>query len=354
MYCLSCKKQIPDDAIYCQWCGKKQIKSRATYHRRYNGAGTAYKAPSGTWTAEITLGYYVVNGKKKRKKRRKGGFKTKTDALRYLDKLPTETPKITISSLYERLDLDKLSKSKIDSYRKAWERVTPALAHRDINSLTADELQAAANVATTFYTRRDIKNLLSKIYQLAMRDDLTVTNKAQFIVLPEKETTERQTLTDENISRLWSDFNAEPCPVTAAALIMLYTGMRTGEIKALKAENVHISEHYLTGGIKTEKGKNRKIIIPDKIAPVLVWYLNAKVSTARNYLAEQWERKRADLGIDSSVTLYCCRHTYITKLTELNASPAMLQELAGHEDYDTTLNYTHLSIGERLDLVNRL
>ena len=51
---------------------------------------------------------------------------------------------------------------------------------------------------------------------------------------------------------------------------------------------------------------------------------------------------------------YCCRHTYITRLTALKVSPAMLQELAGHEDYETTLEYTHLSVADRLSEVNRL
>jgi site-specific recombinase XerD len=41
-------------------------------------------------------------------------------------------------------------------------------------------------------------------------------------------------------------------------------------------------------------------------------------------------------------------------LTALNVSPAMLKELAGHEDYETTLNYTHLSVEDRLKEVNRL
>ena len=32
----------------------------------------------------------------------------------------------------------------------------------------------------------------------------------------------------------------------------------------------------------------------------------------------------------------------------------MLQELAGHEDYDTTLDYTHLSVNDRFIEVEKL
>lgn len=114
----------------------------------------------------------------------------------------------------------------------------------------------------------------------------------------------------------------------------------------------------MTGGAKTEKGKNRKIIIPDKLVPVLNWLLSFDGEElfpfGRNYLHEQWEKKKEVLNVNRALTLYCCRHTYITRLTALNVSPAMLQELAGHEDYETTLNYTHLSIDDRLKAVNQL
>ncbi|MBR1723426.1 MAG: site-specific integrase [Ruminococcus sp.] len=81
---------------------------------------------------------------------------------------------------------------------------------------------------------------------------------------------------------------------------------------------------------------------------MLCWYKN------KNDFYDEWTAKRAALGLREELTPYCCRHTYITRLTALGVSPAMLQELAGHEDYDTTLDYTHLSVAERLDAVNRL
>jgi integrase len=116
----------------------------------------------------------------------------------------------------------------------------------------------------------------------------------------------------------------------------------------------------MTGGIKTTKGKKRKIILPDRIKPVINYLLeHSKRDLLLFYpfsddFYDDWKQKRADLHINEALTPYCCRHTYITNLTALKVSPAMLQELAGHEDYDTTLEYTHLSIQDRLTEVNRL
>lgn len=214
--------------------------------------------------------------------------------------------------------------------------------------------------AKSYYTRRDVKTLFSHFYKLAIRDDYVTDNKAQYIKLPKLIEKEKEIFTKDEIQTLWLDYNAHKCKVTAAILIMIYTGMRPGELLQIKTENVNLNEQYLTGGIKTEKGKRRKIIIPDRIVPLiqyleraskdglLCWYKN------KNDFYDEWQEKRDELEIRECMTPYCCRHTYITQLTALGVSPAMLQELAGHEDYETTLNYTHLSVKDRLQEVNRL
>lgn len=358
MSCQYCHKKIPSESVYCMFCGRKVNKAVST-HRRGNGLGSVFQTPSGTYAAEVTIGFYIKDGKQKRKYARKYGFKTKKDAVLYLETLRDNKQALlspTFADLFARLDI---SKPKQYAYNKAWERIAPYLASRKIADVSSAELQEIAETAETYYTRRDIKTVLSKCYQLAMRDDLASINKAQFIELPPKELTERLTFTDEQISLLWSDFKT-PSLVTAAALVMLYTGMRTGECKGLRRENIHLAEHYCTGGIKTEKGKRRKIIIPDKLIPVFEFLLEKDPTKSelfdvgKNYLPEHWQAKRQALGFGSQLTLYSCRHTYITRLTALGVSPAMLQELAGHEDYETTLNYTHLSIAERLNEVNKL
>lgn len=280
MTCISCKRELPDDAVFCLYCGKKQVKTSTSYHRRGNGLGSAYKSPSGTWVAEITLGFYIENGKKKKKKQRKYGFKTKRDALLYLDKLrssSTDPKKITFSELWElyQPELEELSQSKQTAYRKAWDRISSHLGYRLIADVTSDELQKITDkMAATYYTRRDIKTVLSQLYKIALRDDRVDKNRAQYIRLPQLETTEREVFTDKEIQKLWKAFRTAPDHVTAAALTMLYTGMRTGEIKEIKVGNIDLESHFMTGGAKTEKGRRRKIIIPDKIVPVLEWLLS--------------------------------------------------------------------------------
>lgn len=365
MLCQKCHKEIPDGSIFCNWCGKKQGNDKKVT-RRGNGLGTAYKRGN-YWQAEFTIGYYKdENGKLKRRKRTKSGFKTKRDALDYITNLKANKKQNTVNfeflwNSFECGTMQTLSKSKQTAYNIAWNKTKADLCYRTIDDVTTDELQYIVDkYGTSYYTKRDIKNLLSHLYKLAMRDDYVNQNKSTFILLPKLVTSERDIFSEKEIQKLWDDYTSTASIITAHLLIMIYTGMRPGEILSAKKENAHIDEHYLIGGIKTAKGRNRKIILPDKIIPIISSLINQSSRTTittysnENDFYDEWALKKEELNLNKSLVPYCCRHTYVTNCTKLHMSPAMLQELTGHEDYDTTLDYTHLSIADRLAEVNKL
>lgn len=367
MICRKCKKEIPDISVYCMFCGVCQTEQDHKPKQRGNGQGTVYKSPSGTWVAEVTLGYYIKDGKTKRKSRKKKGFKTKKEALAFIETLRTASEPqkvITVSQLYDTFTNSvacDLSKSKQTAYRIAWRKIESEVCYRTLDSFATAELQEIVdNAAPSYYTRRDIKTLFSHLYKIALRDDLVDKNKSEFIKLPKLETTEREIFTEEQKHILWTDYKTSHSRITREMLIMLYTGIRPGELLSIVTENVHPEQHYMTGGIKTEKGKNRKIILPDKILPLIEEALSDAKNNKLAYYRktddfyESWRTKREELHISENLSPYCCRHTYVTNLTLLKLSPAMLQELVGHEDYETTLEYTHLSVEDRLKEVNRL
>lgn len=367
MKCIKCQKDIPNGSLYCNYCGTKQIKSEKKTKSRGNGQGSVYKMPSGKWMAEITLGYYIKDGKKIRRKLKKGGFTKKKDAIAYLPILAGQKEQkkhITVSELWELFKsgkYEKLSNSKRTAYNIAYKKIENDIGYRDIDTLNVADLQQLVDdKGTSYYTKRDIKNLLSHFYKLALQDDYCDRNKAAYVLLPELHSEEREIFKDADIDILWRDYRDSQSIITAHILIMLYTGMRPGELLTIKKSNINLKEQYLTGGIKTKKGKNRKIIIPDKVLPLIKTLMNQNSSelltpySLDNDFYDAWTDKRKELALSDKLVPYCCRHTYITRLTSLKISPAMLQELAGHEDYDTTLDYTHLSVSERLIEVNKL
>ena len=54
MNCKKCKALLPQGAVYCAFCGRKQIAAPAG-RTRPNGTGTAYKRGK-TWTVEVVVG----------------------------------------------------------------------------------------------------------------------------------------------------------------------------------------------------------------------------------------------------------------------------------------------------------
>lgn len=360
-----CGKEFDAAFKFCPFCGKPQTETVQKRTRRGNGQGSVYKSPCGTYTAEITKGYIIHGSGVKRKMKRKKGFKTKREALAWIEDynrgiIPVDT--VTINTLWEtfKKSNEELSKSKKTAYKIAYNKICGEVEHRKIDSFTVAELQDIVNeFGSSYYTKRDIKNLLSHFYKIALQDDFVTSNKAQYIKLPKHESAERVIFSDEDLRKLWKDFNSKPSKVCAGMLLMCYTGMRPGELLGVLSENVLPNQHYMTGGIKTEKGKKRKIIIPQKADSVVRWLLSFKEEKLcyypyKNLFYDEWQEKRAELKLSEELTPYSCRHTYITRLTRLQASPAMLQELAGHEDYETTLTYTHLSVNDRFEFVNLL
>lgn len=54
--CIKCGRDLPEGAVFCCWCGRKQIREKKR-RTRANGQGCVSKLPNGKWRAEKTLGY---------------------------------------------------------------------------------------------------------------------------------------------------------------------------------------------------------------------------------------------------------------------------------------------------------
>lgn len=68
MKCFACSHPIPDDAIYCCYCGRKCPTAKPSpTHRRERNTGTVYKRPNGKYQVTVTIGWYIENGKRKRR-----------------------------------------------------------------------------------------------------------------------------------------------------------------------------------------------------------------------------------------------------------------------------------------------
>ena len=362
MSCRKCQKELPEGAAFCPWCGARQAVPARTPKRRGNGQGTAYKTASGNWQVEFCAYTRGV-----RHRRTKGGFRTKKEALAYLPVLQGIVPEPARKTLrladahalwQETRRYQKLSDDKKSHYRTAWNRLTD-LHYRDIASLRFCELQAAVDAAPgKFYPKRDVKNLLSHLYKIAIREEaLTAAqDRIQYIELPDTPASEREFFHSAEVAAIWADYR-DGHAIAGYALDMIYTGMRPGELRQITKANVHLDERYMIGGIKTDAGKERVIPLAEVILPVIRAQLEASrhglIDWNEEDFYDEWGEMVNRTGI-RPLPPYCCRHTAATALDEAGVDRTVIMEIMGHKDYNTTLIYTHVSPERKVEAINRI
>lgn len=340
MICRKCRRETPSDALYCPYCGLslKPAKPSRKTRTRPNGAGTAFRRGK-SWYAQVTLGWKLVNDKAIPVRRTKGGFKTKREALEYCAVLKNDRPKQKAPALieywntYHDGEFGKLSKSKQVAYAGAWKKLT-ALYYRPVDQLTVAEIRdAVSRVASTYYTVRDCKTILTRMFLLAAADGWCNKDLPSYIVLPALEEKEREVFTDDEQRNLWRLYESGDLRA-AIPLLMICTGMMPGEAQALKVENIDIEQLEIHGvGMKTKVRKASPVIIPQDIVPMVQDLIaNAQPS---GFIWPRDEKKWYDsyyAALEAAgcrrLEPYCCRHSTATRLaiTE-NIAPQTIQRM---------------------------
>lgn len=366
MNCIKCNAILPENAVFCPTCGKKQAVSqrKRSTSSRPNGTGSVYRRGK-TWMCALTLGHIIeADGTRKVKKATKGGFKTKKEALEYIPILQS-APHRKIPQLIDLWNtfrtskkFEKLSDSRKEKYEIAWKKLEHIWFWR-IDELTTFDLQNAVDsAASTYYTARDLKNLLSKLYQIAMPDEFVKTNLAEYIELPDLNAKEQQPFNKEEIASLWNDYAAGNW-WTGYILLMIYTGMMPGELLSARKSHVDWDGKQIVGaGIKTEKRKATPIVLADFILPVLSDLCDhtsgdklIRINKDNFYVVYYESLERAGCR---KLTPYSCRHTTATTLALENIPPSVLQQIMRHSKFSTTEKYIHISIDPMLEAVNKL
>ena len=363
MTCIKCRASLPDDALYCTYCGKKQVQEKRKALKRANGMGTVYKLQGRRvrpWVAaknRIIIGY----------------FETKTAALEALERLSgkdlTARYNLTFQEVFEEWKAEhykEIGTKGVESYDRAYD-VFESLHMRKFRDLRTADFQAImdAHMEKSHSTLSKYKQLITQMSQWAIREEICTTNFAKFVRLPENVKKEKEIFTDQEIERIKKD-GSEAARII---LMLLATGMRIGELFSLPLENYH--DTYVIGGSKTEAGRNRIIPIRPEgrehfayfaaraTSPLfLSGYTGQKVYA--NYRQRDYYPLLDRLNIPRK-SPHATRHTYTSRAVKEGMAPEILQKILGHADYSTTANiYTHIdkdaliSAVERVDVTNGL
>lgn len=246
----------------------------------------------------------------------------------------------------------ELTKSGRTQYDISFQVFAP-LHKRKFRELRTADFQTVLNphMKKKHSTVSKYKQLITQMSKWAIREELITTNFASFVRIPEEVKVEKEIFSDTDIAKLEQD-GSETAKIV---LILIYTGMRIGELFSLPLENYH--ETYVVGGEKTEAGRNRVIPIrpegrgyfayfaKQSDGPLLLsGYTGDKV--AANFRRRNYYPLLDKLGIERK-TPHATRHTYASWARKNGMPPEILQKILGHSDYSTTANiYVHTDINE--------
>ena len=364
MACIKCgREDIPPGALYCPWCGKKQTATEPKTRQRGNGEGSVHRYRGG-WRAQVTVGYKVINGRSQAIRRSKAGFKTKKEAIEHLPQLraaPTSRQIPTLRKLWEEYqigDYTKLSASRQEKYKIAWPRLEP-IAEARIDLLTTADLQQVVNEKTkTFYPARDMRDLLSLLYQIAMANQFVPANLADFITLPGLEAKKQDAFTADEITALWKDYDAGNT-WTGYILLMCYTGMMPGELMGCKKTQIDIQARTITGaGLKTKAREEKPIVLANEIIPVVERLMgeckgDKLIRINKDNFYTVYYETIARAGV-RKLPPYSCRHTTATVLADAAIPMPVLKEIMRHASGRTTERYIHEKTDKLLAAVDAM
>ncbi len=356
MRCKKCHADLPENAVYCPLCGKKQVTEQRKTLKRANGLGTVYRLQGRRkrpWVAaknRVIIGYY----------------EKKTDALEALERLSgrsiTERYNMTFAQVFEEWRTEhykEIGPQGIASYENAY-RVFAPLHDRAFRTLRTADFQEVIDpyMGKSHSTVSKYKQLITQMSEWAIREEIATNNFATYVRLPENVKKEKEIFTDEEIAKLTAD-DSETAKII---LMLIYTGMRIGELFSLPLSDYH--ETYVVGGEKTEAGRNRIIPIrPEGRAYfayfarqaegelLLSGYVGDKLPN--NFRRRNYYPLLEKLGIERK-TPHATRHTYASRARRDGMPPEILQKILGHASYTTTANiYVHTNIEELLAAVEK-
>lgn len=375
MDCVECAEKLPDGAVFCPWCGKKQVTTqRQKRTKRGNGAGTVYKRGD-KWVAEVTKGYREDNGVARRVFAKKCGFRTKKEALEYIPTLRGKQKRekdITWAQLYQMwYPTHRAGKSTMDCYKAAYKHFAPVEFWK-LSEIAIDDLQECLDECPHGKrTRENMKALCGLMYKYAVPRDYAKLNLAQYLVVSGEAGKARSGFSAEQLEKL--RVASGVIPFADYIYCMCYLGFRPSEFLALDIKDYDRAAKTLTGGAKTDAGKDRVVTISPKVQPIVDRLATGKEAGAlfcdETGSAFRYDRFRdaifysvlEKVGIENPVvdgkhalTPHSCRHTFATLMKNVQAPEKDKMRLIGHASPEMLRYYQDVRLDDLKKITDSL
>ena len=343
--------------------------------RRENGSGSIVKRKRahGTKYFAYTPVRYIESeiGKSKAVRECIGSFERRSDARAALDdwlRHPTDKINFTLEDVYRDWSpsaFDSISAQTRTNYETCWRKIAdcpaPNIKSKQIKQITTGELRELLNyyarpredeqgreakpLSKSYITK--LKALLTQLYRHALENNIIDRNYAELVKLPKMEEAKKRAFTDMEFAILERGYASVKGGDAVYALC--YLGFRVSEFCALTQFSYDPKNQTLTGGMKTEAGRDRVVPIHEKIRPIVAAWSergaeslycdeNGKPYDKDTFRKKVWIPVMRHLGLSDELTPHSARHTCGTMLSKGGARPEDIQKILGHGDYSVTAN----------------
>ncbi|XGU48048.1 tyrosine-type recombinase/integrase [Fusobacterium necrophorum subsp. funduliforme] len=338
-----------------------------------NGMGTVYRLKGNrrkAWVASKTIKWEIKNGKVTQERIVIGTYSTKMEAMQALarcdiEKKLREKEVISFREIFDKWfqsRKDKLSERTLQVYISMYNVHLEQLSDENFKELKYEEWQEFINSVSSKTSAHLIKAILKGIYSYAMKMEIVDRDYSNLIEIGKAERkVHRRVFTEEEIKILWKHTKDK---YVKGTIILLFTGLRIGELLKVEKEKVFYEERYFITGSKTTTGKNRIIPIHNEILPIIKELLE----TDGKYLIGDENGKKIkyddfrkhfnkflkEFGIEEH-TLQDTRHTFISMMDTIGANKVIMTKIVGHKHVETSEKvYTHKKKEQLVSEVNKL
>lgn len=259
---------------------------------------------------------------------------------------------ITLRQLFNEwlpIHSQSISDSAVNSYHIAFKHISN-ISDMPITNIHFQHLQNVINSmhakGLSYSSCKKVRSLFNQLLNYAIIKDYPITNYSQHLNLgPNIPTIKRRIFTRQQINKLW----VIDTSYTHMILILLYTGLRIGELLNLRKQDINRRSSYLiVRHAKTKAGEGRIIPLHHRIMPLIEQlYTNTDdYLFTISYTTFHKHFKNIMKQLNCKHTIHDTRHTFASLLDSV-APPNALRSLLGHKQGDiTTRVYTHKTIRE--------
>lgn len=316
------------------------------------------------WAVRITRGW--KDGKQVRKYI--GYYRTQTEALVALAEyhksgVDIDLSKLTLKELFEHWLKEQEKRNITEKAKKnhyvAYNRLGK-LGDVPINKIKATHLQQWMDeIELKPSTKGKLKSTMGMVFEYATQNDIIGKNYAKFIKIEEKVEKTGAIFTDEEIKTLWEHSDDK---IARILLILIYTGMRIGEILHMTKDTIYLDESYMVGGSKTEAGKDRVIPIHKDILPLVKtqlsdnkWLVQNSRGNPVHYTNLGVETRQYLEKLNMNHRFHDTRKTAVSLMHSSGIPMETIKIIVGHAGYDVTDKvYLYKNIHELVATINKV